>query len=152
LIQKILVPLDGSELADKALDLALDQAQRYSADIVLLSVVPPLMIPTTAEPNIGGAIVSPETVAEIEEGTEAHHRKILSEAIRKSKKSKPGVKISSKLAKGNVADRILETAKEGNFDMIIMGSHGLSGFKAFLLGSVSNQVVHKAPCPVLIVK
>jgi len=57
-----------------------------------------------------------------------------------------------RLVEGKVADRILEIAKEGNFDMIVMGSHGLSGFKEFLLGSVSNQVVHKATCPVLIVK
>jgi nucleotide-binding universal stress UspA family protein len=152
LIRKILVPLDGSELAGKALDLALDQAQKYSAEIVLLSVVPPLMIPTTLEPTIGGAIVSPGIILGIEEAAEVYHKRVLSEALKRSKKSKPRVKVSSKLAKGNVADRILETAKEGEFDMIIMGSHGLSGFKKFLLGSVSNQVVHKSPCPVLIVK
>jgi nucleotide-binding universal stress UspA family protein len=152
LITKILVPIDGSELADKALYLALDQAEKFAAEILVLGVIPPSSIPPIFESDPGESIVSAETLLEIKEGVEAYHNKVLSEAIKKSRELKPGVKISSKLTRGKVADRILETAEEGNFDMIVMGSHGLSGFKEFLLGSVSNQVVQKARSPVLIVK
>ncbi|MBL7118433.1 universal stress protein [Candidatus Bathyarchaeota archaeon] len=152
MIQKILVPVDGSELADKALNFALDQAKKYSAEIMLLGVIPPLTISAIIEPLSGGPTISPEALSELEEGVEAYHKKVLSEAMKKSEKSKPRVKISSMLAKGIVSDRILEIAKEGNFDLIVMGSHGLSGFKEFLLGSVSSRVVNNAPCPVLIVK
>ncbi len=151
-MRKILVPIDGSELAGKALNLALDQAEKYSAEIVLLSVVPPSRIPPIFESETGEPVVSAETLLEIEEGVEAYHKGILSKALKKSKQLKPGVKTTSKLAKGNIADKILETAKGEGFNMIVMGSHGLSGFKEFLLGSVSNQVVQKARCPVLIVK
>lgn len=152
MIRKILVPTDGSELADNALDLALDEAERHSAEIVLITVVPPSTIPLLFEPETGQPRVSSEVLLTIDKGVEAWHTNFLSEALKKSRKLKPGVKISSKLTKGKVADSILETAKEGKFDLIVMGSHGLSGFKKFLLGSVSNQVVQRAQCPVLIVK
>ena len=57
-----------------------------------------------------------------------------------------------KLAEGRPADKIVEAAKEGSFNLIVIGSRGLGGIKEFFLGRASDRVVDEAPCPVLIVK
>lgn len=67
------------------------------------------------------------------------------------KKDKPYLKVSTKLEKRNPDEKIVKTAKYGDFDIIVMGSRGL-GRRDFSLGSVSSKVVDKATCPVLIVK
>jgi len=82
LIQKILIPLDGSKLAEKALDFGLDLAEKYSAETVLLSVVPHLFFPSTIDPITGEQFLSPETIEELEEGAEAYHREVLSKAFK----------------------------------------------------------------------
>jgi nucleotide-binding universal stress UspA family protein len=77
---------------------------------------------------------------------------VLSKALKKVKKEKPDLKVSTKLLEGRPSNRIIETAKEGGFDLIVMGSRGLGCIKQFFLGSVSDRVADEAPCPVLIVK
>ena len=74
------------------------------------------------------------------------------EVLRKAKKTKPDIEVSTKLLEGRPADKIVEAAKEGEFDIIIMGNRGLGGVKEFFLGSVSDRVADEASCPVLIVK
>ena len=59
------------------------------------------------------------------------------------------VTIESRVVTGSAADALLQAAREG--DLLVVGSRGLGGFKGLLLGSVSQQVVHHAPCPVVIV-
>ena len=68
------------------------------------------------------------------------------------KKLKPALKVSMKLQEGEPADEIVAVAKEGNFDVVVMGCQGLGGIVKFFLGSVSNRVANQAPCPVLIIK
>jgi nucleotide-binding universal stress UspA family protein len=151
LLGKVLVPLDGSEHADKALDCALDLAETYSAEIILLSVIhvspiapiaPPLGIPTSSLINIRN----------YEKEIEDNLKRVLSEAVEKTKKTKPYLKVTTKLVEGRPADKIVETAKEEKVDIIVMGHRGVSGIKKLFLGSVSKQVVDEAPCPVLIIK
>lgn len=151
LIKKILVALDGSEPADKALDYALDLAAKYSANLVLLGVVPRVIVPMV-HPTIEVSTIPPVSVVTYSEELKAQHEKVLSEALKKAKKIKPNLKVSTKLVEGRPADKIVETAKKGNFDIIVMGSRGLGGIKEFLLGSVSDRVADEGTCPVLIVK
>jgi nucleotide-binding universal stress UspA family protein len=61
------------------------------------------------------------------------------------------LKVSTKFEKGEPDEKIVEIAKDGNFDIIVMGSRGLGG-RSSTLGSVSSKVIDKAHCPVLIVK
>ena len=63
-----------------------------------------------------------------------------------------GMKIEASVVQGIPFVRIIDIAKENKIDMIIMGSHGRTGIAHIMLGSVSEKVVRKAPCPVLIVK
>jgi nucleotide-binding universal stress UspA family protein len=80
------------------------------------------------------------------------YEKILKQAFEKAKKTKPKLKVSTKLLEGRPSEKIVEEAKAEGIDAIIMGSRGLGGIKEFFLGSASHRVADQAPCPVLIVK
>ena len=138
--------LDGSDHAERALDFALDLAHKYSAEIQLLSVVPPCFLPSQSM-----YLIKSEAIDDCVKQLETAFRGILSEADEKVKKEKPYLKASTKLETGDPAEKILETAKRGSFNIIVMGSRGL-GRRDYALGSVSSRVVDNAPCPVLIVK
>jgi nucleotide-binding universal stress UspA family protein len=129
-ISKILVPLDGSENAEKALPYAALLAQAAKAKITVLHV---------EEPHL--AKVKPEVAREI--GT-----RILSRAADKIKETKPEQKLES----GHPAKMIIKTAKEGDYDLIIMGNKGHSTIERFLLGSVSDHVIHYTDRSVLLAK
>jgi nucleotide-binding universal stress UspA family protein len=77
---------------------------------------------------------------------------MIGDVLEKAKSSKPSVRVSSTILEGRPADKIVEAAKEGGFDLIVMGSRGLGGVKEFFLGSVSDRVADEATCPVAIVK
>jgi nucleotide-binding universal stress UspA family protein len=140
------VALDGSNCAERALDFALDLAHKYSAEIQLLSVVPPCFLPSYSI-----HVAKSEAIAECVRQLETSFRGILSKADGKAKKEKPYLKVSTKLENGDPAAKIVETAKRGNFDIIVIGSRGL-GRRDYALGSVSSKVADNAPCPVLICK
>jgi len=148
LIKKILVPIDGSKSADAALDFALDLAEKYSAEIMITTVFDAPSPSLLAQ----GKIFTPISTENYIEKLTNFHKEILIEALKKSQKVSPKLQVSKKLLQGRPADKIVETAKEGVFDLIVIGSRGLGGIKELLLGSVSDRVADKAPCPVLIIK
>lgn len=152
MIKKILVALDGSKPADKALDFALDLGEKYSANIVLLSVVPLVIVPLGTYPTAGVSPIPPVAMDTYSKELRVSHEKVLSEALKKAKKIKPNLKVSTKLVEGRPSDKIIETAKEENFDIIVVGSRGLGGIKKLFLGSISDRVANEAACPVLIVE
>jgi nucleotide-binding universal stress UspA family protein len=148
MIKKILVAIDGSKHADQSLDYAIDLAKRYSAKITVLTVI-------NSPPNYllnKGEVFTPVSTQELSKKIENYHKKILKKALEKVKKTSKKTVISQKLLTGRPADKIIETAKEENFDLIVIGSRGLGGIKQFLLGSVSDRVADEAPIPVLIIK
>lgn len=118
----------------------------------MLGVVQPFIAPVAHYPHGGMPAVPARGVASYLNRLKVQHEKVLSRALKKAKKEKPDLRISRKLLEGRPSNRIIETAKEGSFDMIVMGSRGLGGIKQFFLGSVSDRVADEAPCPVLIVK
>ena len=146
MIKKILVALDGSDHATHALNFALDLAEKYSAEIQLLTVVPPILIPTYSF-----YVLKQNVLAECAKQLETSFRGVLSKAVGKAKKEKPNLKVFTKLEHGDPDEKIVETAERGDFDIIVMGSRGL-GRRQTALGSVSSKVVDKATCPVLIHK
>ena len=99
-----------------------------------------------------GMMYTPTSTTKYLEELVAFHKKVLVEASKRAKKLKPKVKVSKKMLKGRAADKIVETANDGGFDLIVIGSRGLGGIKEFFLGSVSDRVADEAKCPVLIVK
>jgi nucleotide-binding universal stress UspA family protein len=84
------------------------------------------------------------------EGNEEAGKHVIAEAARWA--AEAGVECDTELAWGRVADVICRVAQERECDLIVVGSRGLTGFKRLMLGSISNAVAAKAPCPVLVVK
>jgi nucleotide-binding universal stress UspA family protein len=96
-------------------------------------------------------LVKSEAIDDCIRQLETAFRGILSKADEKVKKEKPYLKVSTKLETGDPGEKIVETAKRENFDIIVMGRRGL-GRAEYALGSVSSNVADNAPCPVLLVR
>jgi nucleotide-binding universal stress UspA family protein len=151
---KVLVALDGSEPAAKSLDYALDIADKYSSEIVLLSVLhvdPRAYAPLVPMPE-GELPISSVAMETYINNLKSSYEKVLSTALDKVKKTKPNLIVSTRLVEGRPANMIIEASKEGDIDLIVIGSRGLGGIREFLLGSVSDRVADEAQCPVLIIK
>jgi nucleotide-binding universal stress UspA family protein len=139
---KILMAHDGSEHADKALDRAVEIAEKYNAS---LSVI---MVATGFLPLTEG--VTPEIQAAMAESILKNAKLVLSRSMERV--SSKGVVAESIIEQGRPQDVILATAESIKADMIVIGSRGLHGVARFFLGSVSSTVADHAKCDVLIVK
>ena len=126
MINKILVALDGSDHANHALHFALDLAEKYSASITLLTVIHHVYIPFSGDSM---NFITPQVVQECMEAETMQKEKMLSQAIDKIKQRNPNLTVSTQLMEGRPANKIIETAKEENCDIIVMGSRGLGGIK-----------------------
>jgi nucleotide-binding universal stress UspA family protein len=137
--EKILVPLDGSEHSLNALEKALQIAKKFDGKITLINVY-----------SVSSFRLTPSQVfayvVEIRKSGES----ILAEG--KKIAFDKGIQVETLLKEGHIVEEILQKAREGNFDLIVMGARGISKMKEILLGSVSHGVTTHAPCPVLIVK
>jgi nucleotide-binding universal stress UspA family protein len=145
-ISHILVPTDGSALALKAATKAGDLARAVGARVTVLIVHDDNMI---QQQSWGpGAAMSVEQVrAAIEDGA---RRKELADALTALGRQQTAPRALQ--VWGHPAEQVVQCALDDKVDLIVMGSHGRSGFKRVLLGSVSNTVVNHAGCPVLIVR
>lgn len=138
--KKILVPLDGSELAMKALGPAENLAKIFDSEIFLFQVVPFMPIYGTPE------LVTPLIV---DEGQKQAAEKYLSKVSEDLKQK--GLKVQAIVKTGHqVAIEIIDFAKENNIDLIVMCTHGRSGITRWVLGSVTLKVLTRAETPILL--
>jgi len=144
MFSRILVAVDGSPFAERALAQAVDLSRKYGARLLIVHVVLRRFYAVT--PSEAGVLATTVFVKEME----SEGKKIIakSEEIVKA----AGVAYESKLVQGVPADEIVRLAQAERVDLIIIGSRGLTEVRAFLLGSVSDKVTHHAKCPILIVK
>jgi nucleotide-binding universal stress UspA family protein len=138
-IQTIVHPTDFSERADCAFQLACMLARDYAARLVVLHVAQP---PVT---GLGGLEAVPP-------GPEEYTMEALEERLRQMQSPYAAVRVEYRLREGDIAREILDAAEETPCDLIVMGTHGRTGLSRLLMGSVAEQVVRSAPCPVLTVK
>lgn len=136
-VHTILHPTDFSEQSESAFALASALARDYQARLVVLHVVP---IPATLDPE---GFVTSDNEEEQAFALDQLHRLELEEK---------DIQLDSRLEHGAVAANILHVAEESHADLIVMGTHGRSGLSRLLLGSVAEQVMRGAPCPVVTVK
>ena len=147
MITKILVAIDGSECSERALDFALDLAEKYSASLLIINV---LQMPVYGSPDDPLA-VSAGTASFARDLGKIHER-LLAKAAEKASSAKPNVKVTTELREGNPPTQIVNAAAEGNFDMVVLGHSGQGRFREWLLGSTTERVAHLARCIVVIVK
>ena len=147
-VRKILVPVDFSEGARAAMELAAAFARPFEAAIELYHVwqPPPLVpVPLVVVSPEQGRPLTLEQLARTEAGTQM---KDLVDALHRL-----GIgSVTSRVGVGDPAHEILDLARVGKFDLIVMGTHGRHGIAHALLGSVAEKVVRRATCPVLTVR
>lgn len=139
----ILVPLDGSPLAEAALVHAETLAMQFGSELVLLRVV--------VSPY---AIVAPDLVLA---GYDSNHQQFADQADQylktvAGKLAARRIQVRTLTCDGPVAEAIIERARENRIDLIVMSTHGRGGVSRWVYGSVADRLLQAAPCPVLLVR
>ena len=139
---KLLVGLDLSESTEEVVDKVEEIAKALSARVWLLHVAEP-------EPDFVGLEVGPQTVRDsLSEALHARHSRIqgIAERLRKQ-----GLDTTALLVQGPTVEAILQEASKLDVDMVVVGSHGQGRMYHLLVGSVSEGVLHKSRCPILVI-
>lgn len=140
--QHILIPIDGSETSFTAIQHAASIAQAYKSKITVVQVL-------VLDPIIAAEYMSLGESNLLIERSRAAIQKHLADAQQYF--AEYGLSAETQLLEGQVVQReILKTAQNLNVDLIVIGSHGRSGFKKFLLGSVTQSLLTEATLPVLV--
>jgi universal stress protein A len=138
-LRHILVPIDFSQTSHRALDFAIPMADQFSARISLLHVIEPIIYPQE---------VGPIAISEVRLADSA-----LKELTALAKKSVPAANLNKVLTRTGLPYReITDAARELKVDLIILTTHGHTGFTRVLLGSTAERIVRHATCPVLTVR
>jgi nucleotide-binding universal stress UspA family protein len=148
-MERILVGVDGSPASLKAVDFAADLANKYNAELVLLTAVPHLSLQ---------AISSIEEYARLEHIQSAATELALATAesvldgARSRAQAEGASRISTEPIFGDPAQEIITAAGDRQADLIVVGSRGHGRLAGLLLGSVAHKVISLAPCPVVVVR
>jgi nucleotide-binding universal stress UspA family protein len=148
--QKIMVPLDGSELAECVLPHleAIASGCRIT-HVVLIEVIDPLQLPASV-PARGDFGFTEKDRRELEERRKAAAQEYLQKI--ENALSIPGATFSHQVLEGKVSEALTEYAQNNDIDMIVIASHGRSGISRWLLGSVADRIVRSSCVPVLMVR
>ena len=128
--------------------MAVQIAKKFDGKITLIHVYSAVRPATMTPPRI--SVMTPTGVAILVEGVREAGASVLADGEERVKAE--GVQDETLLREGQTVQEILKTAREGEFDLIVMGSRGLSKMKEMFLRSVSDGVIRNASCPVLVVK
>jgi nucleotide-binding universal stress UspA family protein len=145
MFNKIMVPLDGSELAERALAPAKVLARESQAELLLVRVLgrPPVFVPAEAG---YGVLYADQSYAEALEQTRQYLAGL------RTALAADGLGVRAEVLEGDVASEVVDSARRAQASLMIMSSHGYSGVKRWLLGSVAAKVLPAAPCPVWVVR
>jgi nucleotide-binding universal stress UspA family protein len=143
-LRRILVPTDFSLHSHNALIYGAAFAEKFSADLYLLHVFQDLTVAQPEAVTVGAPIIAPL------EQFLASARSALDRLIQENKLER--IKVHPEVRAGVPVDEIIQFATDTDIDLIVMGTHGRGWLAHVLLGSVTEKVVRKAPCPVLTVR
>ena len=139
---RILLPIDFSASSQAALEMAAELAKHFHAELHLVNVIP--MFPTTTLPDV---IPEEEFIQEARTFTEQHLAKCHAALAAR------GVKSTSSVEVGNdIAGNIMEVVEREHIDMVVISTHGISGWHPFVFGSIAEKVVKLVQCPLLLLR
>jgi nucleotide-binding universal stress UspA family protein len=139
---KILLPIDFSQSSQTALEMAADLALHFQAELYLVNVIP--MFPTTTIPDV---IPESEFIQEARAFAEQHLAKCHSALAAR------GVKSTSSVEVGNdIAGSIVDVVEREHIDMVVISTHGISGWHPLVFGSIAEKVVKLVQCPLLLLR
>lgn len=145
-LRKILCPVDFSECSRKAVDYARFLAQRFDSEVTLFHV---WASPVSLYPELSVWVNNAETT--LAQAVEAHAQSEM-KRVADSLPDEFRARVQTEIVCGSPLQSIVERATSGAFDLIVLGTHGHTGFMHLLVGSVAERVVQHAPCPVLTVR
>ena len=143
-IRRILHPTDFSYASSAAYKRAVEMAKGNRAELLLVHVLTP------AIPMVADGYVSPQVYEDMANASRAYGQKHLAALVRKAKQA--GVRVKGLLLEGIPHERIAGAARSRKADLLVIGTHGRTGFAKLFLGSVASRVLAVAPCPVLTVR
>ncbi len=139
---KILLPIDFSPSSEAAIDAATGLAQQFHADIHLVHIIPEI-------PDFNGSDFFPET-AVLQERKETIEEKL--DACRERLVRK-GVAASFSIESGNdIVGSLMRVIKHEHIDMLVISTHGLSGWRPFVAGSIASQLIKQVDCTLLLLR
>jgi nucleotide-binding universal stress UspA family protein len=141
LFSKLLVPVDGSENSLRALEESIFLSKKLDAQITALHVME--KAPTVY-------IHPQKELEELLKNYRKESERILEKCQQIGKNNR--IELNMAVSEGDVASKIIQYAEKGRFDMVVMGHRGSGKFKEMVLGSVSEKVLHRTKCSVLIVR
>jgi nucleotide-binding universal stress UspA family protein len=153
---KILVPLDGSKLAEVVLPYVQELARRFDSEVTLIQVIAPLSklvaetVPAGLEPTGAAAAVGVEAASEALKAEREGARSYLEGVAERLKAEK--VKVRAEVVEGAAGDAIVQYAHGHAMDLIAMTTHGRSGLLRLVFGSTADEVLRRAGTPVLLIR
>ena len=145
MIKKILVPLDGSKLAERALPYAEELADKFKAELILVQILSTKQIPGDLASY--PALNQDGTWPPGKEEAELYLKSLQGELRQLQIPAQTIV-----LGPYPIADALIDLAEEKEIDLIVMSTHGRSGLGRWIYGSVANKILQQAPCPVYLVR
>lgn len=139
--RRLVVPTDFSETADRALAVAIDMARALPAHITLIHVHSPIMLLPPPIDMVSLDSVFPKALQKMEEALEARAVRVRD----------AGLDCDIELIEGAPHVEIVNQAEKEKAELIVLGTHGRGGLASAILGSVTERVIHRATCPVLVV-
>lgn len=140
MFKKILIANDGSDGAKHALQVAIDLSKKYNADLHSISV----------EEGVPHYAATIGEVEEFKQEANNYFRKVNEEAVEMAKKE--GVKLHTKVLPGHEVETVINYAKDGKFDLLVIGFMGHSKIFGRVWGSTSQNITKLSPCTVIVVK
>ena len=140
--RKILLPLDGSELSETGLPVALALARRWQAELILARVVNPVMA------GVGMGLGVPSVATALLERENA----VAAAYLERQRELCEGVLVRTIKQVGSPWDSVAKIARDEQCDLVVMAPSGRSGISRWLLGSVAESTLRQAPCPILLVR
>jgi nucleotide-binding universal stress UspA family protein len=144
-IRTILLPTDFSECANQALSYAAFFARQNNASIICVHVIEPI-VPAVGYTGLAETLPTPDLSEQLEDAAEREFPKIADCDQFK------GLALEEVIAHGDAAAEIVRLAQERKVDLIVISTHGRTGIGRLFFGSIAEEVVRHAPCPVLVVK
>ncbi len=139
---KIMLPIDFSPSSQAALEMAADLASHFHAELYLVNVIP--MFPTTTIPDL---IPEGAFIGERRTFAETHLAKSITALEAR------GVKATSSVEVGNdIAGNLMEVVEREHIDMVVISTHGISGWHPLVFGSIAEKVVKLVECPLLLLR
>ena len=139
---KILLPIDFSPSSQAALEMAADLAQHFHAELFLSNVIP--MFPTTSLPDM---IPEADFIQQARDYAELHLAKCRTVLAAKGIKASSGVEVGN-----DIAGNIMEVIERERIDMVVISTHGISGWHPLVFGSIAEKVVKLVECPLLLLR